>query len=164
MTRAQARPKGGTPAASYLSRMKRYVFRVTFCVALLGGLGALFVSTHAAPARIPDRDAGVQTIVNGVSAARGEETVRALAAFPTRHTLSGTGNVDAAARWLEKQFSQISRDTGGRLQVTRDTWTQPAGARLPAPHELTNVVAVLPGTAVPERVVIVSGHYDSRVT
>lgn len=144
--------------------MKRYVLWATFCVALLTGLGALLVHALAAPARVPTRDAGVQTLVNNVSAARLEETVRALAAFPTRHTLSGAGNVDAAARWLENQFVQISRETGGQLQVAHDTWTQPAGARLPAPHELTNVVAVLPSAATPERVVIVSGHYDSRVT
>jgi Zn-dependent M28 family amino/carboxypeptidase len=144
--------------------MKRYVFRAALCAALLSGFGALLVGTLAAPVRVPARDANVQTIVSAVSAARLEETVRGLAAFPTRHTLSGAGNVEAAALWLEKQFAQISRETGGRLQVKRDTWTQPAGTRLPAPHELTNVVAVLPGTAIPERVLIVSGHYDSRVT
>ncbi len=147
--------------------MKRYVFLAALCVttAGFGALAAPLLSGGGrAAVRAPAHDANVAAIVNGVSAARLETSVRALAAFPTRHTLSGAGNVDAAARWLEKQLGQISRETGGRLQVARETWTQPAGTRLPAPHELTNVVAVLPGEAVPERIVIVSGHYDSRVT
>ena len=41
---------------------------------------------------------------------------------------------------------------------------QSAGERLPEPHAMTDIVATLPGTATPERVVLVSGHYDSRVT
>lgn len=90
--------------------------------------------------------------------------MRELAAFPTRHTLSGARGVDAAARYLEREFAAISRTTGGRLQVVRDTWTQPAGNRLPAPARLTNVIATLPGESEPERVIIVSGHYDSRVS
>ncbi len=116
-----------------------------------------------APAAPPKKDAAVQAVVDAVAAARLENTVRALAAFPTRHTLSEAGSAQAVG-WIEGQFQAISRSTGGRLQVERDTWTQPAGERLPAPVPMTDVVATLPGDAKPERIVIVSGHYDSRVT
>lgn len=121
---------------------------------------ALVLATGAAP---PDRDAGVQAVVGGVSAARLENTVRALAAFPTRHTLSPTGSAQAAG-WIAAQFQAISAANGGRLRVERDTWTQAAGERLPAPVSMTDVVATLPGDATPERIILISGHYDSRVT
>lgn len=114
----------------------------------------------AAPGKNPE----VQAAVDAVRKDRLEKDVRKLASFPTRHTLSGAGGADAAADWLFTEFSEISKATGGRLQVAKDIWTQPAGNRMPAPATLTNVVAVLPGTETPERVVIVSGHYDSRVT
>ena len=36
--------------------------------------------------------------------------------------------------------------------------------RLAGPTEVVNVLAILPGTTDPGRVIIISGHYDSRVT
>ena len=116
-------------------------------------------SAYIAPAKPP-----VRTVVDAVSQKNLETTVRRLAAFPTRHTLSGAGGVDAAASYLEAEFQTIAKNSGGQLQVRRQTWTETAGARVPKPAELTNVLAVLPGTAVPERVIVLSGHYDSRVT
>jgi hypothetical protein len=143
----------------------RNVFRwFVFVAAAVVPITVLLVAAAAPVSRTAPRDPGVQAVVSGVSRARLEADVRALAAFPTRHTLSGPGNVDAAARWIERAFRAISRQTGGRLQVARDTWTQPAGNRLPGPTPMTNVLAVLPGTATPERVLIVSGHYDSRAS
>ena len=123
----------------------------------------LLLFAGAAGAAPPDKDAGVQAVVGGVSAARLENTVRTLASFPTRHTLSPTGSA-LAVNWIAAQFQAISAANGGRLRVERDTWTQPAGERLPAPVSLTDVVATLPGDETPERVIIISGHYDSRVT
>ena len=117
-------------------------------------------AVHAAP---PEKDAGVQAVVDAVAAPHLENTVRTLAAFPTRHTLSVSGSA-AASEWIYGQFAAISKSTGGRLQVARDTWTQPAGERLTAPVRMTDIVATLPGDAKPERIVIISGHYDSRVT
>lgn len=113
---------------------------------------------------IPKRDSDVQAVVGAISPAPMEKTVRALAAFPTRHTLSGAAGADAAAAYLAEQFAAISAANGSRLTIEKDTWTQPAGVRMPEAHALTNVIATLPGTETPERVVIVSGHYDSRVT
>ena len=113
---------------------------------------------------IATRDKEVQAIVGAISPVPMEKTVRALAAFPTRHTLSGARGADAAAAYLAGEFAAISAANGNRLMVEKDTWTQPAGVRITEPHALTNVIATLPGTETPERVVIVSGHYDSRVT
>ena len=124
---------------------------------------ALLILVGAAGAAPPDRDARVQAVVGGVSAAHLENTVRTLASFPTRHTLSPTGSAQAV-NWIAAQFQAISAANGGRLRVERDTWTQPAGERLPVPVVLTDVVATLPGDEMPERIIIISGHYDSRVT
>lgn len=122
----------------------------------------------AVPARTapdtPARDPAVQAVVAGIDRPRLEATVRGLAAFPTRHTLSGAAGVDAAATWLVGEFGKIATASGGRLTVEKQTWTEPAGNRIPAPALLTNVLATLPGTASPERIIVISGHYDSRVT
>jgi hypothetical protein len=58
-----------------------------------------------------------------------------------------------------------SRASGGRLQVEFDEFTQPPVRRIPAPVQIVNVVATLPGKQ-PEskdRIYVVSGHYDSCV-
>jgi hypothetical protein len=132
-------------------------------------LAAVAPLLAAAPAPVPapappGRDPAVQSAVDAVMKARLERTVRTLAAFPTRHTLSGEKGADAAARWLEGEFRAISQATGGRLQVERDVWTQAPGPRVPEWSKMTNVVAVLRGEGKPERVIVISGHYDSRVT
>lgn len=95
-----------------------------------------------------------------VSRERLEKTIRALAAFPTRHTLSGAKGADAAAVWLESELKSY----GGNLKVAQQRWLQPAGGRMTKAQDLGNVLATLPGTDFPERVLVVSGHYDSRVT
>lgn len=122
----------------------------------------------AAPARtapdLPSHDPVVRAVVEQIARPRLEATVRGLAAFPTRHTLSGANGADAAATWLQGEFGKIATESGGRLQVEKQVWTEPAGTRIDAPAQLTNVVATLPGTASPERVIVISGHYDSRVT
>jgi Zn-dependent M28 family amino/carboxypeptidase len=130
-------------------------------------LATLFVLI-AAPARtapdVPSHDPAVRAVVDQIARPRLEATVRGLAAFPTRHTLSGASGADAAATWLAGEFGKIATESGGRLSVGKQIWTEPAGTRIPAPAQLTNVVATLPGTASPERVIVISGHYDSRVT
>lgn len=144
--------------------MTRFRFLVRpSVVGLLFCASVLSACAQTSP-RVPDRDPAVQAVVKGVESARVERTVRALAAFPTRHTLSGANGADRAAEWLRQEFATIAQASGGRLQAEKDTWTQPAGTRISEPATLTNVVATLPGTESPERVIVVSGHYDSRVT
>lgn len=133
-------------------------------IPLLATLPVLFaVSARTAP-DVPQKDPAVGAVVGQIALPRLEATVRGLAAFPTRHTLSGAGGVDAAANWLQGEFGKIAADSGGRLIVEKQTWTEPAGNRIPAPATISNVIATLPGTATPERVIVISGHYDSRVT
>jgi acetylornithine deacetylase/succinyl-diaminopimelate desuccinylase-like protein len=97
--------------------------------------------------------------------ARVERDVRALAAFGTRHSLSATGDpargVGAARTWLREELQRISRERhDGRLQVALEAHQVGAGPRVPQGAEIVNVVATLPGSD-PDRLVILSGHYDS---
>ncbi|NUR28086.1 MAG: M20/M25/M40 family metallo-hydrolase, partial [Catenulispora sp.] len=50
------------------------------------------------------------------------------------------------------------------MTVERQSFVQPPGSRIPAPTTITNVVATVKGTAAAERVYVVTGHLDSRVT
>ncbi len=114
----------------------------------------------------------IEKIVQEISAANIEATMRKLVSFGTRHTLSDqespTRGIGAARRWIKSEFDKYSAASGGRLVVTEDEFIQPAGGRIPQPTKLVNVVATLPGTTAPssqgkDRMVVVSGHYDSCV-
>ncbi|HYP29092.1 MAG TPA: M28 family metallopeptidase [Blastocatellia bacterium] len=112
----------------------------------------------------------IQKIVREISAANIETLIRKLAGFHTRHTLSETESdtrgIGAARRWIKAELERYSRESGGRLKVEFDEFTQQPVARIPRPVQIVNVVATLPGRQ-PEsrdRIYVVSGHYDSRVT
>jgi Peptidase family M28 len=106
-----------------------------------------------------------------------EETIKTLVGFGTRSTLSSVESdlppgqgINAAANWIAAQFEQISHDCGGCLEVHRDTFTEPAGtelnSRIPQPTTITNIYAILRGAdpIQAKRMVLVTGHYDSRNT
>lgn len=118
----------------------------------------------------PAADPRIHELVDAVSAARIETDIRRLADFGTRHTmsdtLSDTRGIGAARRWLRAEFDDISRACGGCLEVDYVAEVIPAGGhpRVPEETKIVNVVAVQRGTAVPERVVIIQGHYDSRAS
>jgi len=115
-------------------------------------------------------DARIHEIVRSASAARVERDVRTLAGFGTRHTmsdtLSQTRGIGAARRWLFAEFTRISQQCGGCLQVMYvDSLVKgdPAG-RIKTDTRVVDVVAIQRGTTDPGRYVLVQGHYDSRVT
>jgi hypothetical protein len=109
----------------------------------------------------------VEPIVAEISAARIEATIRKLASFGTRHTLSEADNPDrgigAARRWIKSELESYANESGGRLIVEEDSFVQPVRPRVPRPTTLINLVAILPGDqpASKDRWLVVSGHYDS---
>lgn len=111
----------------------------------------------------------IEKIVSEISAANIEANVRKLAGFGTRHTLSDATNptrgIGAARRWIKSEMERYSRESGGHLQVTEDSFVQLPAARVPQPTELVNIVATLPGKQAEsrDRIYVVSGHYDSCV-
>lgn len=96
-----------------------------------------------------------------------QATVQALVGFGTRHTLSDTASpkrgIGAARRWAQSRFEQIGRDCGGCLSIVTPSQTV-TGSRVPKPAEIVDVVAIQRGTTDPERVIVLTGHIDSRVT
>jgi hypothetical protein len=110
----------------------------------------------------------ITKMLRQVSAARIEADIRKLVSFGTRNTLSEQDNptrgIGAARDWLFSEFEKISAACGNCLTVEKQSFTQPKAARIPEPTVLTNVFATLKGTTDPERIYVVSGHYDSMCT
>ncbi len=110
-------------------------------------------------------NAEIVKMLKEVSAKRIEADIRKLVSFGTRNTLSEQDNptrgVGAARDWLFDEFTKISKDCGGCLDVQKQSFLQPKANRIPEPTTLTNVFAILKGTTNPDRIYVVSGHYDS---
>lgn len=97
------------------------------------------------------RDPQITTMLNEVSATNLETLIRKMVSFHTRHTLSDTlsktKGIGAARSWIKSEFEKYAAESGGKLQVSYDTFLQPAdGRRIKEPVTLKNVMAVLPGT------------------
>ena len=134
---------------------------------------ALVPAARAADQVMQAADPAIATAVKGISAARVQADVEKLVSFGTRNTLSeqdaasiaaGHG-IGAAREWIKAQFELYSKECGGCLEVKTDEFVQEPGARVPQPTPLTNVYAVLKGGSDSEdaqRIVLVTGHYDSR--
>jgi Zn-dependent M28 family amino/carboxypeptidase len=116
-------------------------------------------------------DASPQAVLDGIAAEVDpkalHDTVATLVGFGTRHTLSdtasGTRGIGAARRWAKARFEAIAKDCGGCLEVATPAQTV-SGPRIPQPAEVMDIVAIQRGTTDPGRVVLVTGHIDSRVT
>jgi Zn-dependent M28 family amino/carboxypeptidase len=94
-------------------------------------------------------------------------TIEALVGFGTRHTLSDTASptrgIGAARRWAQSRFEQISHDCGSCLAVFAPSQSV-TGVRAPQGAEIVDVVAIQKGSNDRERVVVLTGHIDSRVS
>ena len=53
--------------------------------------------------------------------------------------------IGAATTWVYNQLQAYAAASGGRMTVEKQTFTQPAGNRIPVPTEITNVIATLHG-------------------
>ncbi|WP_295657734.1 M28 family metallopeptidase [uncultured Nocardioides sp.] len=114
-------------------------------------------------------DAELRAIMRAVDRRRIEANVRKLVSFGTRHTLSSQTDpergIGAARDWIYDTMSRYAQASGGRMTVEKQSYVQqPDGARIPTPTTITNVIATLVGSEEPNRVYVISGHYDSRVT
>jgi hypothetical protein len=135
-------------------------------------LAATGAAGAAATASADDakRQADIDAVVREISPQRIHGYVEKLVSFGTRHTMSDTKSetrgIGAARRWIKSELERCGAAAGGRLQVAYDSHVHPVMARLSVPTEIVNVVATLPGTQAEskDRMYVVSGHYDSRVT
>ncbi len=102
------------------------------------------------------------------SAERIEKDIRKLVSFGTRHTLSETKSdrrgIGAARRWVEAEFNRISAECGGCLEVLTVSDFISGEQRIPEPTEVVNVIAIQRGELDAERMVMMAGDIDSRVS
>ena len=133
----------------------------------------------AAQAQLPvaPADPAIAQALTRISPDQIHADIEKLVSFGTRNTLtsmtenlpSGTG-ANAAADWIFAEFTRISAACQQCLDVRRDDYVEPAntapGGRVPRPTRLQNIYAVMKGTdpAQAARRVLVTGHYDSRIS
>jgi Zn-dependent M28 family amino/carboxypeptidase len=121
-------------------------------------------------AQIAVDDPEITKMITEVKAENLENTVNKLVSFGTRHTLSDTKSntrgIGAAQRWVKSEFDKYALESGGRLTSTIDYFIIKAdGRRIATDSQLGNVMATLKGTdPTDDRVLIISGHLDSRVS
>jgi len=174
-----------TPGSSSATRR---TFLAGTAVAAGTGLGGLTASparaatsaaaTGAAAAGWPDGpgspnlpqqpDAELRGILAAIDPSRIEATVRKLVSFGTRHTLSSQDDpergIGAARDCIYDTMSSYAAVSGGRMTVEKQSFVQPPSSRVPTATTITNVIATLRGSEDPDRVYVISGHYDSRCT
>lgn len=113
-------------------------------------------------------DGVLHQIVADVSAARIQQDIEMLAGFGTRHTLSETRSdtrgIGAARRWIKAEFDEISAACGGCLDVFYIGNFVSGTSRVPDPVQVVNVIALQRGSLDPDRIVLMSGDIDSRVS
>jgi len=117
-------------------------------------------------------DPAIAAALKQVSPQRIQANIEKLVSFGTRLTVSAQDpasiekghGIGAAREWIKTEFERYSQDCGGCLEVKTDSFTQEAADRIPSATVITNVYAVLKGTdaANSKRIVLVTGHYDSR--
>ncbi|WEW56972.1 hypothetical protein PRK78_002431 [Emydomyces testavorans] len=131
---------------------------------------ASWPSTNAGTPNTPQEPSkDLQSILSQISPQRIEASIRKLVSFGTRHTLStqtnATHGIGAARDWIASEFKRYANASDGRLSVEVIGYEQqPDGGRVPFPVRISDVVATLKGTEAPERIYLVSGHYDSRAS
>ena len=130
----------------------------------------LLFTVSTAIGQIAVDDPEIRKMISEVKSENMETTVKKLVSFGTRHTLSDTKSstrgIGAAQRWVKSEFDNYALVSNGRLTSVIDYFTIKAdGKRIKNDSQLGNVMATLKGTeATDDRVLIISGHLDSRAT
>src|SRR5579862_3365219 len=141
-------------------------------LALAVGRGSHAQEQPAAADKPMAVDPQIAAALKQVSPERIRANIEKLVSFGNRSTLSaqdpasiaaGRG-IGAAREWIKSEFERYSKDCGGCLEVKTDSFVEQPADRIPSATQITNVYAVLKGTdaANAKRIVLVTGHYDSR--
>ncbi|QGK68253.1 M20/M25/M40 family metallo-hydrolase [Allosaccharopolyspora coralli] len=178
-------PTGGTPNDDRPTAPNRRNFLLSSAAVTAGAVGTHVLPGTAAAqpgngagndwpdgpgerVRPHQPDAELRAILAEVDEQRIEAIVRKLASFGTRHTLSAQDDpergVGAARDWIAEEMRRYAEASGGRMTVTVPSYVQEPASRIPEPTRISNVVATLRGDTDPNRVYVVSGHYDSRAS
>ncbi|ACU08828.1 leucine aminopeptidase-related protein [Flavobacteriaceae bacterium 3519-10] len=115
-------------------------------------------------------DPEIEALVKKVNKDSLRAHVEKMVSFGTRHTMSSTTDanrgIGAARNWVLSKFKDYAQNSGGRMEVyLQNKDLQPDGRRVNNTTNLGNAVALLKGTDPNDnRIIIVSGHLDSRVS
>ncbi|HMD74653.1 MAG TPA: M28 family peptidase, partial [Steroidobacteraceae bacterium] len=128
---------------------------------------AMLAAAMATPAAAAPEHPLLREISAAPDPAQLQTTVETLVGFGTRHSLSDTRStkrgIGAARRWVQSRFTEIARGCGGCLAIVTPAQTL-TGERVPTPTEIIDVVAIQKGDTDPSRVIVLTGHLDSRVS
>ena len=124
----------------------------------------LLAALVATPAIAQDADPALE-----VSEERLRADMDTIVGFGTRHTLSSQTDpergIGAAVNWALDEFRRIGARCGDCLDVQSvERVVEADGRRIPTDTLIRNAVAIQRGTERPDEIIIVQGHYDSRVT
>jgi len=143
------------------------MYRISFLLACITTVFSSIAGAPMAGAQVAD-DSAIHAIVANISAQRIQQDIEALVSFGTRHTLSETQSdtrgIGAARRWIKTEFEEISAACGGCLEVFYLGNFVSGTNRIPDPVQVVNVVAIQRGSLDPDRIVLMSGDIDSRVS
>uniref|UniRef100_A0A8H7XNG8 Peptide hydrolase n=1 Tax=Psilocybe cubensis TaxID=181762 RepID=A0A8H7XNG8_PSICU len=107
-------------------------------------------------------------ILSKVDPNRVKAIIEKLVSFGTRHTLSNQTDpvrgIGAARDWIASEMRSFAAASNGRMTVSVPSYVQQPTSRIPNATVISNIVATLKGSTEPNRVYVISGHYDSRVT
>ena len=139
--------------------------RISATLGLLAG--CVLAQAATTPPVVPRGHPALQQLVMAPSEVALRATITHLVGFGTRHTLSDTKSttrgIGAARRWVKSRFEAISKECGGCIEVITPSQMF-TGKRVPTPTEVMDVVAIKRGKGDPNRVIVMTGHLDSRVT
>jgi len=135
--------------------------------------------TNCANAAWPPSNVGVELVpqatedevtamLDEISPENIEAIISKLVSFGTRHTLatfnSSTRGIHAARDWIASEMRSYAEESEGRMTVEVQSYLQGVASRIPFPTVISNVLATVKGSETPEKVYVMTGHYDSRVT
>lgn len=129
-----------------------------------------FITIQLYAQKIINRDPQIDALTRQVSSDSLKNSIDKLVSFGTRATMSTTTDdkkgIGAARKWVLSKFQEFAKQSEGRMTAQIETWTlKPDGRRVDKEQEIGNVVATLKGTdPTDNRIFVVSGHIDSRVT
>jgi hypothetical protein len=123
-------------------RKLRYVLFAAVCVGVLALAAAMALGTRTAQGSSkhhgPPVSKEVRHMLKDVDSDNIEHSIRTLASFGTRHTLSSQTDpnrgIGAATNWIYDQFAQYAADSNGRLTVERQSFHPAAWPAQPEPR------------------------------
>lgn len=137
--------------------------RKTICVVVM------FLSLSISAQKV-NTDPEISRYVGQVSKDSLKANIEKLVSFGTRHTMSSTTDpkrgIGAARNWVLSKFRNYAKNSNGRMEVyLQHQDLKPDGKRINKETNLGNAIAFLKGTDPNDkRVIIISGHLDSRVS